>query len=170
MDQPERLDSQSGLFPQKMLELLLIHEVARSHRYPSPLSLIYFAIQWPKDATDRMIESAQLVVANLLHSKLREVDLPGHYEGNYLMILPSTTSAGAKQAAIRLLEELSGTNITRAAEPFEFSISIGVVTHPGGESISSSQLLSNASSALWEAQKRGLRSLAEFEEMQGKSG
>jgi len=168
MDEPVRLDSKSGLFPQKMVEMLLLHEVMRSRRYPSPVSLLYFALRFPKNPSDQIVESAQLVVANLLQSKLREADLPGHYEGNYLVILPATDSAGAKAAAERLLADFCGTQITRSAEPFEISISVGVTSHPGGEAISVSRLLSDASTALWEAQKRGPRSLVVFGEIQGK--
>ena len=47
MDQQQRLDAKSGLFPQSMLETLLAHEVASARRYPSPISLIYFALRFP---------------------------------------------------------------------------------------------------------------------------
>jgi diguanylate cyclase (GGDEF)-like protein len=166
MDPAERLEIASGLFPQKMLEMLLLHEVVRSRRYPSPVSVLYLAIRYPKDASAPVVESARLVMANLLQSKLRDADLPGHYEGNYLVILPATDGPGARIAAERLLAAFHGSQITRTAEPFEISISMGVSSHPGGEGISISGLLSGASSALWEAQKRGTKNLVVYEKKQ----
>jgi len=170
MDPAERLEIASGLFPQKMLEALVLHEVARSRRYPSPISLMYFALRYPENASAQVLESAQLFAANLLHSKLRDADLPGHYEGNYLVIMPATDGPGARIAAERLLAAFRGSQITRAAELFEISISVGVSSHPGGEGISISALLSGASSALWEAQKRGPKNLVVYEEMQADAG
>ncbi len=160
-----RLDPRSGLFSQKLLETLLSHEVIRSRRYPSPVALLYFALRYPADASAQVTESAQLIFTNLLQSKIREADLPGLYEGNYLVIMPATDGAGARAAAERLLADFRGEQVTRDAVPFEMSVSIGVSFHKGGEGISTSQLLSDASMALWEAQKRGPKSLVIFEEM-----
>jgi diguanylate cyclase (GGDEF)-like protein len=169
MEQHMRLDVKSGLFPQSMLETLLDHEVARSRRYPSPISLIYFALHFPRDPSQQIIESAQILIANHLHKAMREADLPGHYEGNYLVIMPATESEGAKTAAQRMLEEFPRSQITRTAELFDLAVCIGVTTHAGGPDISAAQLLSNASTALWEAQRRGPKSLVVYEEM-GKQG
>ncbi len=160
-----RLDPRSGLFSQKLLETLLSHEVIRSRRYPSPISLLYCALRYPKDASEQVVESAQLVFTNLLQSKIREADLPGLFEGNYMVIMPATDGAGARVAAERLLADFRGAQVTRDAEPFEMSICIGVSSHKGGEGISISQLLSDASTALWEAQKRGPKSLVIFDEI-----
>jgi diguanylate cyclase (GGDEF)-like protein len=165
MESADRLEKTSGLFPQKMLKRLLLHEVARSHRYPSPVSLIYLALCYPENASASVIESAQLVFANLLHSKLRESDLPGHYEGNYLVILPETDYAGARVAAERLLAAFQGSQITRSAEPYEISIHAGICSHPGGDGISVSGLAANASAALSEARLRGSKSLVVYGEM-----
>jgi two-component system cell cycle response regulator len=160
-----RLDASSGLFSQKMLETLLSHEVARSRRYPSPIALLYFALRFPKESSDQIVESAKLFFSNLLQSKIREADLPGHYEGNYLVIMPATDGEGAKTGAQRLLSAFNGSLVTRKAEPFEVSICIGISFHPGGEGISASRLLSDASTALWEAQRRGPKNLVLFDEI-----
>jgi hypothetical protein len=170
MEQQMRLDAKSGLFPQSMLEMLLAHEVARSRRYPSPISLIYFAPYFPKDPSPQIIESAQILVANHLHKAIREADLPGQYEGNYLVIMPATESAGAKKAARRILEDFPPSQITRTAELYELSLCIGIASHAGGPEISVAQLLSNASTALWDAQSRGPKSLVVYEEMGKKVG
>ncbi|MBN1438140.1 MAG: diguanylate cyclase [Anaerolineales bacterium] len=168
MNGNDRLDQQSGLFPQKMLETLLIHEIVRSRRYPSPVSLIHFSISFPEPSSEQIVESARLFIANLLHSKLREADLPGHYEGDYLVILPATDGAGARTAAQRILKELGGSLVTRTAEHFKISACIGVSSHAGGAGISASHLLSEAAAALGEARRRGPNSLVLFDEIRAK--
>ncbi len=165
MEQQQRIDASSGLFPQAMLETLLAHEVARSRRYPSPISLLYFALRFPMDPSPDIIDSAHILIANHLHAAMREADLPGHFEGNYLVIMPSTESDGAKIAAERMLENFPRSHLTRSAESFDLSLCIGIASHKGGSEISAAQLLSNASMALWEAQKRGPKSLVVYGEM-----
>jgi GGDEF domain-containing protein len=165
MEQQKRIDASSGLFPQAMLETLLAHEVARSRRYPSPISLLYFALRFPVDPSPEIVESAQILIANHLHAAMREADLPGLFEGNYLVIMPSTESDGAKTAAQRMLDDFPHSQITRTAELFQLSMCIGVSSHKGGPDISAARLLSNASTALWEAQKRGPKTLVVYGEI-----
>jgi diguanylate cyclase (GGDEF)-like protein len=165
MEQQQRLDATSGLFPQGMLETLLDHEVNRSRRYPSPISLIYFALHFPKDPSPEIVETAKELLVTHLHAAIRDADIPGHYEGNYLVVMPSTDSDGAKTAAERMLEKFPRSQITRTSELFALSMCIGVATHAGGPKISAAQLLSEASSALWEAQRRGPKSLVVYAEM-----
>jgi diguanylate cyclase (GGDEF)-like protein len=165
MEQQQRLDATSGLYPQAMLETLLAHEVNRSRRYPSPISLIYFALHFPKDPSPEIVESAKMLLVTHLHASMRKADIPGHYEGNYMVIMPATECAGAKTAAERMLEKFPRSQITRTAELFHLSMCIGVASHAGGSEISVAQLLSDASSALWEAQRRGPKSLVVYEEI-----
>ncbi len=167
--QQQRLDAGSGLFPQIMLETLLGHEVNRARRYPSPISVIYFALHFPKDPSPEIIESAKMLLVTHLHEAMRDADIPGHYEGNYLVVMPATDCAGAKIAAERMLEKFPRSQITRTAELFNLSMCIGVASHAGGPNISAAQLLSDASMALWEAQRRGPKSLVVYSEMGKKS-
>jgi diguanylate cyclase (GGDEF)-like protein len=159
MDGGGCLNQRSGLFSQQMLETLLSHEVARVKRYPNPVSILFFALLLPASASDRVVESAQLALIDMLQSRLRDADLPGHYAGNFLVIMPATDGDGARTAAERLLAGFSGSQVTRLAEPFEFSVCVGISSHPGGEDISAARMLSDASGALWEAQRRGPKSI-----------
>jgi diguanylate cyclase (GGDEF)-like protein len=89
-----------------------------------------------------------------LNANLREADLPGVYNGNFLVILPATTEAGARVAAERLVGTLSPKQVLRNGETFEISICIGIVSHPGGKGISMARLLAAAPQALAQAQKK----------------
>jgi diguanylate cyclase (GGDEF)-like protein len=165
MAEVSRLDPESGLYPQRMLERLLANELSRSRRYPNPLSLVYIGLRFEENPTPSMLATAQLLLTNLMHSRLREVDMPGHYQGNFLVIMPLADEAGARSAAERMVEQIQATRLAKSGEEgvTPFSICIGVVTHPGGGDVSPEELLSRVSSALWEAHRRGPHSIVVFE-------
>lgn len=160
MESSDRIDRSTGLFPQRMLETLLAHEVNRSRRYLGPVSLLHIAIHYFSNPPPEVVESAQSSVAHLLNANLREADLPGVYNGNFLVVLPATGEDGARAAAERLIGTLSPKQVLRNGETYEISICIGIVSHPGGEGISTARLLAAAPRALVQAQKDGPGSLA----------
>ena len=161
----ERLDPESGLYPQRMLERLLTNELSRSRRYPNPLSLVYIGLRFDDNPSPDMLGAAQLLLTNLLHSRLREVDMPGHYQGNYLIIMPLADLSGAQLAVERLVEQVQAARLSKTGADgvAPFSICAGVVSHPGGGDVSPEELLSRVSSALWEAHRRGPHSVVVFE-------
>jgi diguanylate cyclase len=160
-----RLNEDTGLYTQPILQALLAHEIARIRRYPSIMSLMYIALQFPTPPNADILASAKLRLANVLHSKLREVDMPGHFEGNYLVALPNTDAPGARTAATRLIHQLHGKQISRQTAEYEVTISIGIASHAGGPSASLPELLSQAASALWEAERKGPQSIVIFDEI-----
>jgi diguanylate cyclase (GGDEF)-like protein len=166
MEQESRLDSESGLYPQKMLESLLDSEVLRAKRYPGPISVLYIGLRFDEDPSSDILESARAFLTNILHTGLREVDMPGHYQGNYLVVMPESDAEGARKAAQRLVDKFQGKQVTRELNEFGVSICAGVASHPGGEGINTQELLSRASTALWEAHRRGPRNLVMFDEIQ----
>jgi len=168
MEKSDRFGSSSGLFPQKMLEILLAHEVNRSRRYPSPVSVCLLSLQFSQGSPADFVEHGQGTVARLLNAAVRESDLPGWYQGNYLVVLPATHCAGARIAAERLMTSICESSPFRDSGALEAAINIGISSHPGGEGISMSRLLSDASSALAEARHRGLRTIVAFGEIEGK--
>jgi diguanylate cyclase len=167
MEQEARLDKSSGLYPQKMLESLLDGEVLRAKRYPGPLSVLYLGLRFDENPSPDVLESAQSFLADILQAGLREVDMPGHYQGNYLVVMPESDAEGARKAAERLVDKFQGKQVTRQLQEYRVSVCAGVASHPGGEGISSIELLSRASSALWEAHRRGPRNLVLFDEIKG---
>ncbi len=168
MDQEARLDAKSGLYPQKMLESLLDGELLRAKRYPSSIALLYIGLCFDESPSPEIMESAHAYLADILHTALREVDMPGHYQGNYLIVMPESDAGGARNAAKRLVEKFQGKQVTRELKEFGVSICAGVTFHAGGEGITADELLSRASSALWEAHRRGPRTLVEFDELKEK--
>jgi diguanylate cyclase (GGDEF)-like protein len=167
MEQQKRLDEESGLYPQKMLETLLDNEVLRARRYPGPIAVMYIGLRFDDNPSKDILESAHAFLTDMLHTGLREVDMPGHYQGNYLVVMPASDADGARRAAQRLVEKFQGKQVTRELKEFGVSICAGVAAHPGGEGINANELLSHASTALWEAHRRGPRNLVVFEELEG---
>ena len=168
MEQEARLDAKSGLYPQKMLESLLDGELLRARRYPSPIALLYIGLCFDESPSPEIMESAHSYLTNILHTGLREVDMPGHYQGNYLIVMPESDAGGARKAAQRIVEEFHGKRVTRELREFGVSICAGVAFHPGGDGITADEMLSRASSALWEAHRRGPRTLVDFDELKSK--
>ena len=148
MEQESRLNAESGLYPQKMLESLLDGEVMRAKRYPGPLSVLYLGLRFDENPSPDVLESAQSFLADILQASLREVDMPGHYQGNYLVVMPESDADGAKKAAERLVDKFQGKQVTRQLQEYRVSVCAGVASHPGGDGISSIELLSRASTAL----------------------
>ena len=167
MEKADRLGSSYGLFPQNMLEILLAHEVNRSRRYPNPVSVLQLSLQFSQGSPAQFVESGQAAVIRMLNSTLRESDLPGQYQGNFLIVLPATQCTGARIAAERLMAAISGTPPFRDSGIIEVAVNIGIASHPGGEGISMSRLLSETSSALVAARHRGLRTIVTFGEIEG---
>jgi diguanylate cyclase (GGDEF)-like protein len=169
MDQDARLDSKTGLYPQKMLEQLLAGELIRTKRYPGPISVMYIGLRFEENPTSEILESARSILTNILQSRLREVDIPGHYQGNYLVVMPASDAQGARRAAQRLVDHFQGKQVTRELNEYKVSICAGVATHCGENDITSDELLSRASTALWEAHRQGPRSLIVFDDLSQKT-
>jgi diguanylate cyclase (GGDEF)-like protein len=167
MEQEARLDPISGLYPQKMVESLLKGELLRARRYPSPLALLLIGLCFNESPSPEIMESAHSYLTNIIHSGLREVDMPGHYQGNYLIVMPESDAGGARKAAQRLVAEFHGKRVTRDLREFGVSICAGVAFHPGGDGVTVDEMLSRVSSALWEAHRRGPRTLIEYDELKG---
>jgi diguanylate cyclase (GGDEF)-like protein len=165
MEQDARLDAESGLYPQKMLESLLNGELLRARRYSKPTALLYIGLCFDENPSPEIMESAHSYLTHILHTGLREVDMPGYYQGNFLIIMPESDAGGARKAAQRLVDKFQGGQITRELNEHGVSICAGVACHPGGDGITADELLSRASSALWEAHRRGPCTLVVFDEL-----
>jgi diguanylate cyclase (GGDEF)-like protein len=162
-----RLDEKTGLYTEKMLEMLLAREIIRVRRYPRPLALMHFALRFKEQATQEILDSTNLVVANTLHATLREVDMPGHYQDNFLVVMPETDIDGVRKAGNRFLQQIQSRQSTLADALVPFGICAGITSQPGGPELTMAEMLSQAATALWEAQKRGPQNLVLYDEIVG---
>jgi diguanylate cyclase (GGDEF)-like protein len=161
----ERIDVTTGLYLQPVFLSLLEYEITRTRRYPTPLTLLHMALCLAAPVEARFRESANLAVAQVLNTRLRETDVIGHYGDNFMILLPATGADGGFVAARRVLQHLKTTAITRQNEHFDLAACIGMAAHPGGADVSANQLLAQAGQALEAARRRGPGTLLWYDEL-----
>lgn len=125
----------TGLFNRRYLELRLGQEVARSLRYKSPLSGIFFDIdQLPainEHDGPRLIDALLGQLASLLRGQIRACDLVFRYDGDFFfLLLPDTDGVGAFEVAERIRRTI---DTEEWAEDKHLTAAIGVVELSQGE-------------------------------------
>ena len=145
----------SGIYTSSVFTILLNHEVARSKRYPSPLSILLFSVCKPAPLAMEIRESVELSVTQVLKTKLRQTDISSQYGEDFLVLLTNTDISGAKIAAARLLTSLNTMIFPQENQPVEIGVCLGLASHPGGASISSDFLLKQVTQANREARSKG---------------
>jgi diguanylate cyclase (GGDEF)-like protein len=149
MKQESQRGGRSSLYSQATFKILTRYEFTRAQRYPTPVTLLCISLNLTKAKTTTAASLKQLF-AGFLNASLRDTDIPAYYDDNYLVLLPTTNEAGGRVVAKRLIAKLKGTkNFTGS------NIHIGIATHPGGQGISSKNLIKQAESALREAREDG---------------
>jgi GGDEF domain-containing protein len=137
-----------------VFQVLLKYEIARSSRYPSPLTLIQIKTT-PTAHNPETLRAAPLIFSAALNTHLRSADIPARSGDMFTILLPNSDKHGAQTVCERLLsvfknkfEDSSGNSVT-------FSLHIGVTTHPGGGAITREGLLEKAEEGLTQSQRKG---------------
>ena len=152
------------LYPPESFQTLLEHEVRRSRRYGDPLTLLDLTLE--ADPADlQTLHSAEVFTMNVLNLRLRETDIPCKKDQEFLVLMPSTDEPGGRNACERLEELFNVESQTYDRVSFKLSAFIGMATLPGDRSISSKQLIRNASAALQHAQANRLKNTVVFSEL-----
>ncbi len=146
--------SETGLYQQEVFKILVEYELARSQRYPNPITLLHISLKL-KNANPKTEKSLKQIFAGLLNTSLRISDIPAHYGDDFLIFMPVTDDIGGRAAALRLISRLKGTRNATDGKIFDYSIHIGISSHPGGESITIENLMTEAEQALQEAREQG---------------
>lgn len=160
-----RLNRASGFLTQPFLERLLLHEIARAKRYSDPIVLLRLSLHFNGPPDEAAIAQARSIVSHILNANLRAVDIPGHYEDDYLIILPNTSEAGGRLIASRLAQVVTARRAMNDAGAVPLAICMGLTAHPGGQDADAEALVSQTAIALAEARRRGANSVVEFAEV-----
>ncbi|HET8730514.1 MAG TPA: GGDEF domain-containing protein [Moraxellaceae bacterium] len=157
-------DMLTGVHNRRSIMELLDKEVARSARTGQPLSLVILDLDhfkfindtWGHPTGDRVLQQA----ARTLTACLRQTDAVGRHGGEeFMMLLPSTTMAGACALVERCRSLLASTEIRAdSGESFHTSASFGVsctVCPEGKGSPDAETLIRAADQALYRAKLSG---------------
>ena len=142
------------LYSEDVFWVLFDYEVTRSQRYPGPLTLIQIEMS-PSASDPVMLSRAGSVFSSELNSHLRAADISTGHGRNYRVLLPTTDEHGGRVVCERLLSVFRNRLGTRDANSFTFTVNIGMTSHPGGESLSTEDMLGQVEKALQRSRLKG---------------
>ena len=153
-------DALTGLPNRRAFEEQLQKEVHRAERYGRPFSLMMLDIDHFKIVNDTYGHPVGDVVlhilADLLTTHIRKTDFVARYGGEeFTIILPETTSDGARQVGEHLCHVLASNPITVPHHgPISITVSIGIASFPQLAERANS-LCESADRALYTAKRSG---------------
>lgn len=157
-------DALTGLVSRRTMEERLHAEFLRSHRYGSPLSVVFIDLDGFKGINDAYGHDAGdeclKFFARELKDLLREIDLVCRFAGDEFVVVAPNTAKSEAEILMRRAEEHFGTKQLRlpgGATHVRFSF--GIAEKDEAEAVSPSALLKLADLALFE-HKRANRSRA----------
>jgi GGDEF domain-containing protein len=159
-----RLNRASGLFAQPMMLRLLDHEAAQALRHNTPLTVVRLSLELNESLEEAAARRAHQALAQILNTQLRAVDLPGHLEDEYLLVLPITTETGGRVMARRLAASVA--SLDPAPVP-ALAVCAGLASHPGGPGCNGNLLADHATAAQRAAQERGPHNVLSYSDLDG---
>jgi diguanylate cyclase (GGDEF)-like protein len=167
-------DSLTGLYNRAMLEDRLQQALARAHRNGSRFALLFCDLDCFKPINDEYghdVGDAVLIqVASRLLERRRQTDTVARLGGDEFVILLTDLDDARGDA-----ERLARQYLTAIGAPYDvegkafwLGVSIGIALYEGA-SVSSSELLSQADSAMYQAKRTGEKRICFFEEAVGMS-
>lgn len=152
-------DFSTGVFNRSGFLEALEHELSRSDRNETPLSLLEFDLDYFKQINDAyghaVGDQALSMVASLCQNSIRGIDIIGRMGGEEFMIaLPDTNTRGAFIVATRLLEHIQASSLTLDdGRRVTMTFSIGVITRRLAEDVES--MMRRADRAMYQAKDQG---------------
>lgn len=153
--------NQSELYDESVFKTLVEFEIARSLRYPSPLSLLRIGLALI-NPTQTEVANAPTALATMLNMRLRQADIPARIGDEFAVMLPNTNEVGARTVCERLLRVTLGTQNTPLGFSTRVTICIGLASHDGGPNLNAEQLMSEAEAALQQARSIGPQTFRAF--------
>jgi len=159
-----RLTHEFELFSFESFKTLLDHEVNRSRRYKSPLSLVHLAIETDPDRPE-ILHSAEMFAINILDVQLRDTDVSCRKGNEFLILMPATDEPGGRIVCERLARLFNAEQQTYDRVSFNMVIFVGAASIAGGAPLSSSKLMQHASTAMQHARDHRLTKAVVFSEI-----
>jgi len=159
-------DECTGLYNLRHFDNTLTHEMVRSERFSTPLSLIFVDLDYFKLVNDRYGHpvGSQLLAAvgATIKAQVRSIDVAFRYGGDeFIVLLPGTGKQRATEVANRLLSTLRKTSYTIPPSlRLNVRASIGVSSYPE-DGTSAREILGAADARMYEV-KGGTRDGVSF--------
>jgi hypothetical protein len=135
----------TGFFTPSVFSVLLHHEIARTIRYPSPISMAILSVCVPTPLTEEIREGADILFFKVLRTKLRQTDIISKNDEHYLVLLTCTDQTGAQIAIRRVLEHLNTNIVTKHDQTVNLGVCAGLASQPSGSTTTAEILLDQAS-------------------------
>lgn len=154
-------DSLTTLYNHRYFQDALGAEIRKSFRYNHPLSILLLDIDLFKNINDKyghpVGDHVLTEISTLLVKLVRNCDVVARYGGEeFGIILPETTSSGAKVLAQRLRRGIEQHVMSLGNERFSVTVSIGLTsTEMNGNEDSKESLISQCDNALYAAKRNG---------------
>jgi len=151
-------DALTGLYNYGYFREALLHEVKKSHRYKTPLVLLFIDIDDFKLINDSLghLQGDEVLrhVAALLTEGIRQADLVCRYGGDeFVILLSQTPPEQAEALAERLRRLIAGSVMNPAVPDLKVTVSIGVAGLKPGMGME--DLLKAADDAHYRAKRAG---------------
>ena len=152
------------LYSLEAFQTLLNHEVHRSRRYKTPLTLIHLALETDPDRPE-IQHSAEMFAINILDVQLRDTDIPCRKGNEFLVMMPATDETGGRVVCERLAKLFNVPHQTYDRVSFNLSVFVGMASLPGGSSLTSRNLMQQAAKAMQHARDHQLTTAVIFSEI-----
>jgi two-component system, cell cycle response regulator len=154
------IDALTDIHNKRYLMEFLDRELARSGRYHRPLSLVMIDIDRFKQVNETMGhlggDFTLRELAARIKGNIRKEELFARYGGEeFAVVLPETTSEGAAKLSERLRVAIDSQPFRFEERVYQVTISLGVATTVGDESMTPSTLLRMADEKLFQAKREG---------------
>lgn len=154
------IDALTDIHNKRYLLEFLDRELARSARYGRPLALVLFDIDRFKAINDDLGhlggDFTLRELAACVKSGIRKEELFARYGGEeFTLVLPESTQEVALKAAERIRALVENHAFTYENKNYHVTISVGVATTTGDESLTPHELLRQADDKLYQAKREG---------------
>jgi diguanylate cyclase (GGDEF)-like protein len=152
-----RTDTVTGLGNRRALQERMAQASAYAERYREPLSVLMIDLDRFKQVNDtyghRMGDEVLRAVAEAMRMVFRASDVYGRWGGDeFLAVLPSTDSDGARGAGLRLCESVSTIDFSKYGLSEQITLSVGCASAVG---VPASDLVNEADDSLFLAKRAG---------------
>jgi diguanylate cyclase (GGDEF)-like protein len=154
------IDALTDIHNKRYLVEFLDRELARSARYSRPLALVLFDIDHFKRINDELGhlggDFTLRELAACVKTCIRKEELFARYGGEeFVVVLPETTREGGIAAAERIRVLVESQRFQYENKVYPVTVSLGVATTAGDESMTPHELIRLADEKLYEAKNAG---------------